>query len=359
MKENGRLVGLLKKVHQVTLEAHNDLNYMNMRVKEVEEENFKLMTENVTMKSKLQTIDDRQQALENISKAIKIAVGEFQKLKEQYDYEFQQRQHAEQVVYILQQKINKLEELIKNSVIPQHNNTPSLNNPQLKESLQLRNELLGVHKELRESIDQYELVKSQLNAKIDTSNKLRRKASVLDRSGYNKEDTFNTTKTFVTSVASPMSPSDIAVRRLTQLKSLANEVDAALILTPSNISTGQLDSSYSKTLLEPLSQGSKTAFKHTTTSIPTSSLDRNSTPIATTDSPVSSNLSSPQSRTNRRPSLTTGTVVRRPSVQELSNRPISPPKDGKAIQRVSKFDEYFDQLQDELLALQSPSDRRP
>ena len=232
VKENARLVGLLRKVHQVSVEAYNDIIYLNGRVKELDDDTVRLQAENNVMKAKLQQIDDRQAALENISRAIKIAVNEFQKLKDQYDMELQRRQHAEQIVQVLQEKIQKLETIIKSNV--PSSTAPSLNNPHLKESTQLRNELLGVHRELRESIEQYETFKNQLGQKVDSTNPYERirTKSLSKRDLFNESEprtpayvkllaeNYDNSNTFKTSIASPLTPSEMAKNRLTQLKSL-------------------------------------------------------------------------------------------------------------------------------------------
>ena len=362
VKENTRLVGLLKKVHQVSVEAYNDIIYLNGRVQSLEAENSTVSVENNQLRAKLQNIDDRQAALENISKAIKVAVGEFQKLKDQYDLELQRRSHAEQIVQVLQEKIQKLENLIRFASIQNNNtNVPSLNNPYIKDSTQLRNELLGVHQELRESIEKYEQFKTQLGAKLDAPTG--RPRGNTPKSGYNDSRPstdyttgYGTMNTFVTSVASPMTPADKAQQRLTQLKSLVGEVDATLHPTPdTNSSRPAHHMPTIRPNLEPVPQHIKTTLK---SQIPVTTLELNSTPIATSESIVSTNPSSQTtSRMNRRNSLNTQTVIRKPSVTDSTlQRPISPIVGRKGIHRISKFDEYFDQLQDELLALRSPSE---
>eukprot|EP00835_Amoeboradix_gromovi_P005718 NODE_570_length_6597_cov_0.382271.p1 type:complete len:395 gc:universal NODE_570_length_6597_cov_0.382271:4474-3290(-) len=368
IKENTRLVGLLKKVHSVSLEAYNDIIYLNGRVRELEDANVKTTEENQSLKSKLQSVDERQAALENISRAIKIAVSEFQKLKEQYDLELQRRQHAEEIVEILQEKIEKLESIIKSSAV-HYANTPNLNNPYIKESAQLRNELLGVHRELRESIQQYETFKGQLNNKLDSSYASKRRGSVFSpvsdkeksSSSYTQfYDGYKSGHTFLSSVVSPSSPEQVLENRLTQLKSLVGEMDVTLKSSPdgSSIRPAVYESSLKNLELSPPNGRRSSTIKSV---IPTSSLDLQTPIVTTAESIVSSNVTSPNTRINRRASLNTGTVIRKPSIPEVTlNRPISPPKDGKTIQRISKFDAHFDELQDELLALRSPSlEHRP
>eukprot|EP00834_Sanchytrium_tribonematis_P001434 NODE_35_length_36362_cov_0.944434.p10 type:complete len:354 gc:universal NODE_35_length_36362_cov_0.944434:30230-31291(+) len=349
IKENTRLVELLRKVHQVSVEAYTDILHLNSRVKNLEEENTKILTENNQLKNQLQLIDDRQAALENISKAIKVAVSEFQKLKDQYNLEVQKREHAEEIVEILETKIEKLEKIIKAN---QTSTAPSLNNPYLKESTQLRNELLGVHRELRESIKQYEQVKTQLgkskeHQQYSNGERIGSNVSFRTQNTYkeekNSDNESETNRTFLTSVASPVSHSDIANARLTQLKSLVGEMDATLLSTQKPLYKRRESSSQISTV----------------SSIPVFQLDANSNVPFATES--SGTIQSKKSEPFRRPSYqyNSQTVVRRPSVTEIKTRPISPPKDGKFIQRISKFDEYFDQLQDELLALGSPSEQKP